>query len=313
MVLAGGLAWSDSWDRVTETDSDTTNPAGDAGGSAGGAGGSADDADRPPGDTPSDADPTPSDADVTVHFLDVGQGDATLLDGPDTSVLVDTGRHDASDVTAHLERLDVDQLDVVVVTHPHADHLGQFDEVLDEVGVDEVWWSGAEHTTQTFDHALDALERSDAAYEEPRAGDATEVGRLSFAFANPPPGADFSDLHDSTLAFSVTYGQVGFVFTGYAEAPTEARMARTHPEALAGEVYQVGHHGSATSTTPQLLAAVDPAVAVWSAAEDSQYGHPHEEVLDRLDTAGVAVYGTATHGTVTVTTDGRSLEVAGDG
>jgi competence protein ComEC len=245
-----------------------------------------------------------------VHFVDVGQGDATLLRAPDATMLVDAGTHDGSDVVPYLEAIGVDTLDLVAITHPHADHLGQFDRVMERFDVAEVWWSGATHTTRTFERALAALEAGDAAYEEPRAGDTTSVGSLEITVVNPPGGADDGDLHDSGLAFRVTYGGVAFLFTGDAEAPTEQRMTGQAADRLTADVYQVGHHGSRTSTSSAFLDAVDPAVAVYSARPGNQYGHPHAEVVARLVDAGVELYGTAVHGTVVVTTDGQGWAVA---
>lgn len=253
------------------------------------------------------ADPS---GDLEIHFIDVGQGDATLLVAPDATVLVDAGRHDRSDVVAYLRSQAVSAIDVVVVTHPHADHLGQFDEVVDAFDVDEVWWSGATHTTQTFERALEALERSGAAYQEPRAGDSTAVGSLLFEFVNPPSSVALGDLHDSGLAFRVTYGGVRLLFTGDAEAATEARMVATAGSQLPADIYQVGHHGSGTSTSVALLPAVSPSVAVYSAGAGNSYGHPAPAVVDRLGAAGTELYGTDRHGTVVITTDGRTWRVA---
>jgi competence protein ComEC len=201
-----------------------------------------------------------------------------------------------------LRRLGISTLDLVVVTHPHADHIGQFDQVMSAVEVDEVWWSGATHTTLTFDRALAALEASDAAYEEPRAGDTTTVGSVRFDVVNP--GDLSGDLHDSSLAFRVSYGDSSVLFTGDAEAHTEQRMAVHYTEWLDADVYQVGHHGSGSSTTPAFLATVSPQIAVYSAGAGNSFSHPHPEVLDRLESAGVRVFGADVHGTVTLTSSG---------
>jgi competence protein ComEC len=245
---------------------------------------------------------------LEVHFIDVGQGDATLLRTAETAVLVDTGRHDRADLVPYLDAAGVDVLDVVAVTHPHADHLGQFDQVLEAVTVAEVWWSGSTHTTATFDRALDALERSDALYGEPRAGDVTDVGDLRFEFlgpVDPLPG----DLHEAGLVFRVRWGDVRVLFTGDAEVVTEERMLAEHPALLDADIYQVGHHGSRTSTSPAFLAAVAPRVAVYSAGAGNSYGHPHDEVMARLQAAQVEVYGTDVHGTVVITSDGTGWTV----
>lgn len=253
--------------------------------------------------------PAPPEGELAVHFIDVGQGDATLLVAPEATVLVDAGRHTGTDVVEYLERSGVGAIDVVAITHPHADHLGQFDLVMERFDVGEVWWSPTTHTTQTFDRALDALEASDAAYEEPGAGARTDVGSLRFEFVNPVADAGDGDLHERGLAFRVVYGNVAFLFTGDAEEPTEQRMVATAADVLPADVYQVGHHGSSTSTSAAFLAAVSPQVAVYSAGRDSRYGHPHDEVVERLTGAGATVYGTAAHGTVIVTTDGDDLRV----
>jgi competence protein ComEC len=270
-----------------------------------------DGADVDPSATEADGSSAPSPAgDLVVHYLDVGQGDATLLQHADATVLIDTGRHQGSEVVPALRAAGVETIDLVIVTHPHADHIGQFDQVLDSFTVTEVWWSGSTTTTQTFDRALAALERSDAAYEEPRTGDTALIGPLELEVINPPAGTALGDLHDANLALRVTYGEVRFLFTGDAETATEARMTARSAATLDADILQLGHHGSRTSTTPAFLAAVDPAVAIYSASTGNQYGHPHGEVLDRVLAAGVEVFGTAVHGTVTVTTDGDDWTIA---
>jgi len=260
-------------------------------------------------DAPSDDGLALTNDGLAVHFIDVGQGDATLLVAPDATVLVDTGRHTATDVVDYLERRQTHAIDVVAITHPHADHIGQFPMVMDRFAVAEVWWSPSAHPTQAFERAVTALERSDAAFEEPAAGDVTEVGSLRFEFVNPAADGAGGDLHGNALAFRVRYRDVSFLFTGDAEEQTEQDMVAAHRERLAATVYQVGHHGSSTSTSQAFLDAVSPRVAVYSAGRGNQYGHPHAEVVDRLDHAGAEVYGTDHHGTVVVTTDGTDLQV----
>ena len=244
---------------------------------------------------------------LAIHFLDVGQGDATVVVAPDATMLIDTGRQDGGDVVAALQNLGVSHIDVVAITHPHADHIGQLDDVLGAVDVDEVWMSGTVSTSQTFEEAISAVEASDAAYEEPRAGAHTTVGSLVVDVVHPTELT--GEAHPDTLAMRISYGSVSFLFTGDAETETETEMVARDGNALAATVYQVGHHGSSTSTSPALLAAVDPEVAIYSAGAGNSYGHPHAEVLDRLAGAGVAVYGTDTHGGVTVTSDGVSYDV----
>ncbi|MFP4148791.1 MAG: MBL fold metallo-hydrolase [Nitriliruptoraceae bacterium] len=257
-----------------------------------------------PGDAP------PVEGTLEVHYIDVGQANATLLHHDAATMLIDQGDWRRDEVAPYLRAVGIDELDVVVTTHPHADHIGQFPAVLDTFPVAEVWWSGAVTTSQTFQRALDALDTSDAAYAEPRAGDTTDVGPLEVEFVAPTDTEARSDnLNDTSLAARITYGEVRFLFTGDAEAGVEARMARDHADQLDAEVYLAGHHGSATSTTTAFLETVDPAIAVYAAGAGNSFGHPDAAVLDRLAARGTEVYGTDINGTVVVTTDGTSIEV----
>jgi competence protein ComEC len=246
---------------------------------------------------------------LAIHFLDVGQGDATLLIHPDVTVLIDTGRFDRRDVVDLLRTYGVGRIDLLVVTHPHADHIGQFDAVLSAFDVAEVWWSGSTATSATFARALAALEASDAAYEEPRAGATTRIGPLILEVLAPGRDDPLTGLNDASIALRITFGSFALVTTGDAEAPSEARMLARVPDRLPAQVLRLGHHGSSTSTTDAFLAAVAPEVAVYSAGAGNQYGHPHRETVARIDAAGIRLYGTAVHGTVTVLTDGSTFEV----
>ncbi|CAN5839028.1 hypothetical protein BH23ACT5_BH23ACT5_21190 [soil metagenome] len=122
---------------------------------------------------------------LVVYFFDVGQGDATLLAGPDFTILIDAGRHDRSDVVSHLQRSGVEAIDLLVGTHPHADHIGQIPDVLAAFPVTEVWMSGDSHTTQIFERTLDAIADSDAGYHEPRAGESLSIGSALVEVVNP--------------------------------------------------------------------------------------------------------------------------------
>ncbi len=232
-----------------------------------------------------------------------------LLQHPDVTLLVDTGRFDRRDVVPLLERFGVRRIDLLVVTHPHADHVGQFDRVMEAFDVAEVWWSGSTSTSRTFERAVAALEASDARYEEPRAGAVTTVGPLTIDVLHPAAGDSLRDLNDASISLRITYGDFRMVTTGDAERTAEARMVARYPDRLRADVLRLGHHGSRTSTTPEFLAAVSPSVAIYSAGVGNQYGHPHDEVVDRVRAAGIELYGTASRGTVTIVTDGRGFEV----
>lgn len=243
---------------------------------------------------------------LKVYFLDVGQGDSILLAGTDFTILVDTGRQDHDEVVPYLREIGIHSLDLLIGTHPHADHIGQFPEVLRAVPVREVWMSGDVSTTKTFEDAIDALAASGAAYHEPRAGETYQIGTARIEVLHPAHLT--GEANEGSVSIRLTYDQMRFVLTGDAEARSEGEILDLHQD-LSAQILKLGHHGSNTSSSLPFLIAVSPEVAVWSAGVDNSYGHPHPETLDHLNQLGIVTYGTAVSGTVVVLTDGVSYQV----
>jgi competence protein ComEC len=250
-------------------------------------------------------DPGPRGSVVLRHW-DVGQADATLIDAPDATILIDAGHWEEDDVVGYLEAARVGSIDLLVLTHPHADHIGQAARVLETFPVTEVWMSGWVHETQTFDSVLDAVAASGAAVYEPRVGDIASYGDLQVEVLNPE--APLRDIHDN-IAVRVVFREFAAIYTGDAEVEHEAEMFGRGVE-LEATVLQLGHHGSRTSSAPAFVEAVNPELAIYSAARDSPYGHPHREVVARFEDLEIPLYGTAEHGTIVITSDGRRYDVS---
>ncbi|WP_332629009.1 MBL fold metallo-hydrolase [Halalkalibacter flavus] len=245
-----------------------------------------------------------------VHFINVGQADATLLEFSDETesyhILIDAGNWNSVDVVSYLQKEEISHIDILIGTHPHADHIGQMDQILEQFDVTEVWMSGDETTSQTFERVLNAIIESGVDYHEPRAGEVYDIGPLVIEVINPAQLT--GDIHEGSISLRVTYGEVSFLFTGDAEEQTEQAMIdRGHQ--LDSTILQLGHHGSSTSTTPAFLEAVNPEVAIISAGIDNQYGHPHDEVVSRVENAKINLYTTFVHGTIIVSTDGQNYDV----
>ncbi|MCU4971335.1 MBL fold metallo-hydrolase [Halobacteria archaeon AArc-m2/3/4] len=260
--------------------------------------------------------------DLEIHHLDVGQADATLLVEPSgETMLIDSGdwRNDGADVIAALEERGIDRIDHLVATHAHADHIGGHEAVIDHVeedgdGVGAAYDSGVAHTSQTYDRYLDAIDRHDVTLFEVREGDSLEFGAADVQFYNPPERDDDAagasgDLHYNSIVLTVEYGDVTYLTTGDAETDAEQRLVEAYGDELDADVYQAGHHGSSTSSTDPFLDRVTPEIVVISSDRDSQYGHPHDEVLETFADRDLETYWTGVHGDIVLTTDGTELTV----
>lgn len=243
---------------------------------------------------------------LTAHFIDVGQADSTLLEFDGHAILIDAGDWTGDEVTGYLAEQGITELDIVVGTHPDADHIGQLAEVVKEFKVGEVWMSGNASTSNVFIETLEAIEATGTDYYEPRAGETFDIGKLALEVLYPEEVT--GKVNEESIAMKITYGDVQFIFTGDAGVKEEQNMIGSGVD-LDAEILHMGHHGSNTSTSQAFLKAVSPEVAIYSAGIDNSYGHPHAEVIAAAENAGAEVYGTDVNGAVIVTTDGVSYTV----
>jgi competence protein ComEC len=244
---------------------------------------------------------------LEVHFIDVGQGDSIFLRAADGSTALIDGGNPNGLALAYLRSIGVTHLNAVILTHPHADHVGGLVDVLKALQVDNVWTSGASNTTSIFERFIDTIAARKIPYHEAATGDKIALGSMVFDVLYGT--ADSNNLNDTSLVLKLQYGSVSFLFTGDAERPTESILLNTKRDQLAATILKVGHHGSSTSSSTRFLQAVRPAVAVYSAGVNNQYGHPNSGTISRLTAIGATIYGTDQYGTITVTTDGTSFKV----
>ncbi len=222
-----------------------------------------------------------------------------LIDGGDT----DTG------VVQYLKSKGITRLDIVVATHPHADHIGGLVQVLKAMPVAKVITNGQPTTTKTYENFLDVIAAAKAEYVEVKRGDTINLDGLVFTVLNPANILS-DDLNNNSVVLRLVYGKVSFLFEGDAEIKAEAGMATSVVSPFTATILKVGHHGSRTSSSPSFLALVKPEVAIYSAGKGNMYGHPHPETLAALAAVGATVYGTDVNGTVIVTTDGNTYKVS---
>ncbi len=247
---------------------------------------------------------------LTVTFIDVGQGDATLLAIGNRTVLIDAGPPDSGPgLVRTLEGLGVRNISLLVATHPHSDHIGGMHDVLARFPVDRVLDGTSSHTSGLYQDFLNEIDKKDIPYTEAERGQVFDIGDgLSVSVLGPPERKLSGDYNENSIVLLARYGRTGILLTGDAGINAEEELIRSGMP-LSAEVLKVGHHGSSDATGAAFLAAVAPEVAVIPAGAGNDYGHPHHETLERLDKAVPLIYRTDRDGSVVVRTDGMKYSV----
>lgn len=260
---------------------------------------------------------------LTVKMLDVGQGDSLLIESGGKTTLIDTGDLDEhAKFEADLKAAGVKKIDTLIITHPHADHLGGASVVFQNYPVGQVFDNGEATTTKFYRNYLSTIKEKNIPYRALRDGDVLDLGGgATFTVLSPTEqmvkeGGKKNgkrNLNLNSIVGRLQYGSFTMLFTGDAEKETEAGILERHKAAdLQSEVLKSPHHGSHTSSTQAFLEAVHPEVALISCGAGNDYGHPHKEILQRYQKDGIKVYRTDLQGTITITTDGQTYQVKGE-
>jgi beta-lactamase superfamily II metal-dependent hydrolase len=248
---------------------------------------------------------------LTVYYIDVGQGDCELLESGGEYLLIDAGgdKDLKSAVQTFLSDLGVESLSYVVATHPHADHIQEMTSLIGSVDIGTFYLPDVTTDTATFEKMVDALTEQSVNVEAPQPGDTFSFGSCTALVVGPVNPTD-EDMNASSLVVQVTCGENTFLFTGDCTAEEEADIlawASKSGVSLDSDVLKVAHHGSSTSSSQEFLDAVSPSFAVISCGVDNSYGHPHQEVMDRLAGLSLQLYRTDTMGTITAHCDGTTI------
>ena len=241
-----------------------------------------------------------------VHFIDVGQGDATLIKCDGHSMLIDAGNNDKGTlVQNYLQHQGVETLDYVIGTHPDADHIGGMDVVLYKFDCKTIIMPDVANNTRTYDDVVQTMKNKGYKTTYPVVGETYTIGGATFTIIAPNKEYG-NDMNSWSVGVLLQNGNHRFLFTGDAEEGAEQDILQNGID-ISADVYKVAHHGSNTATSQAFLDAVHPTYAVISAGEGNSYGHPHAEVLNRLRAAGVSVFRTDEQGTIVATSDGTTL------
>lgn len=246
---------------------------------------------------------------LKVHFLDVGQGASQLIVGPTgKTMLIDAGNNDQESVVVnYLRKQQIGKIDILVGTHPDADHVGGLDAVIDNFEIGKIYMPKVQSNTKTFEDVLKSIQRKGLKVSTAKAG-LTLDWEPDVSLEMIAPVAASTDSNEMSAVIHMTYGKTSFLLTGDAEAGSEQEMLQSGSQ-LKSDVLMVGHHGSNSSTTQSFLDAVAPRYAVIQVGEHNNYGHPKADVLQRLNKKGITVYRNDEQGDIVFASNGTEITV----
>lgn len=225
-------------------------------------------------------------AEFQVHVIDVGQGDSILVCADGETMLIDAGESKASaKILSYLESQNITELDYAAATHMHADHIGSFSKIFDEIKpkniIEPVYHDSLVPTTKTYEKYLDAVEATGANYQALKSGDNFTLGNAKISVLAPVSDEKVSSLNNTSLVLRVQYDDIVCLFTGDMETQEEKTILENNPD-LKADFLKAGHHGSDTSSSEDFLAQVQPSYVAISCGVDNKYGHPADSTLEHL-------------------------------
>jgi competence protein ComEC len=263
---------------------------------------------------PPDVVPGPIAGKLVVRFLDIGQGDSQLIQLPDGGViLIDSGDRGKPTVEL-LKQYGVSEIELVIASHPHADHIGELRDVLRDFRVKEFWDAGfTGNATKTYIDMLTEIKTKQVKLVTPKRGLIRQFGDVQLEVLSPP--AQFIDDHtnNASIVVRLTYGSKRFLFTGDAEIAAWKDMLASGRDKLRADVLKAAHHGSSNGTNKEILDAVNPSIYTISCAVGNDYHHPHPRVVGLLErNRDIRVYRTDIGGTITAVCDGNNIEMSSE-
>lgn len=241
---------------------------------------------------------------LLVDFIDVGQADSILIRNQDQVMLIDAGTNEAGDtVVNYLKELGITKINYLVGTHPHEDHIGGIDDVINNFDIGQIYMPKMETTTKTFEDVLEAIENKNLTVTAPNKGDKIELRQAVGTFMTDPI-LDKDNLNLSSLVMRLEFGNTSFLFMGDAEKENEETI--NWPKT---DVLKVGHHGSNTSSSKKFLEQIEPEYSIIMVGKDNSYNLPKQETIDNLKSIGSEIYRTDENGTIKIISDGNHLEI----
>lgn len=223
---------------------------------------------------------------LKVYFFDVGQADSMLIQNNGENMLIDAGNNEDGEMLVNnLKILGIEKIDYLVGTHPHEDHIGGMDDIINSFEIGKIYMPNVSTNTKTFEDVIDATKNKNLQIETPKAGDNFTIAKVSCEVAYV--GSDKENLNLSSIIIKMKYNNLSYLFTGDTEADVENKIDFGKINIL-----KVAHHGSDTSSSEKFVNETAPEVAIISVGKDNSYGHPSNEIIKRYEKVGSKIYRT---------------------
>lgn len=246
---------------------------------------------------------------MEVHFIDVGQGDAILVQVNNKNLLIDSGpKESSSNLFNYLNSLNINKLDYVIATHPHEDHIGNMYSIIKKFDIGELFAPKVTHTSKSFERMVESLISKNKKINVFDTNTTSiNLGKdIHISIYSPSPKDYGDNLNLYSAVFRIQYGSTSFLFTGDSEKNNEEEILNSD-SSIRSNVLKIAHHGSSTSTSQSFFEAVNPEIAIISVGKDNSYNHPNSQILKLTNSLGTKVYRTDKDGTVTLISDGTNI------
>ncbi|EHL19164.1 hypothetical protein HMPREF9628_01721 [Peptoanaerobacter stomatis] len=246
---------------------------------------------------------------LQVHFIDVGQGDSTLIITPDKkTVLIDAGdEQHSSRTTGYIKSQGIDKLDLVIATHPDADHIGGMDKVIKNFDIGMFSMPLVSKDTKQYKEIKQELKNKKLKNKPLYTGDGLSVGKdVKLQILSPQKNKTYSDTNEYSIVARLSYKEVSFLFMADATMENEIAIINDFDD-ISSDVLKLGHHGSSTSTSDYFLGKVNPSIGVISCGKNNKYGHPHKEVMNLLEKYNIMIFRTDKQGSIVLKSDGYKI------
>ena len=246
---------------------------------------------------------------ISIYFLDVGQGDSSIIITPDDKVvMIDSGPNESL-ILGYLQDLGISHIDLLIASHAHADHISGMDKIIAKYKPNAFIDPGIPHTTATYQRMITAIDKYNINYYE---GISRKINLGSLSLTILPPAIPLikgSELNNNSVVVRLDYKDFSCLFTGDIEKEREGQLLTESRSNLNVDILKVAHHGSSSSSSPLFIKSVGPKIAVICCGQGNKYGHPHQETISLLQSLGIEIYRTDLNGTIIIKTDGIDYQI----